>query len=158
QITAFEAKRAATVARNEELMTKAADAGQTLDEAESQEYDDGTVEIAKIDAHLKRLHDLERLNREKSKPVVPVASAEAAAELRSPRSSIISVKQNIPSGTAFVRYCMALAGARGNRWEALERAKMWQESTPEVLAALGGDIPALMADPNAIIAKAAIGA
>jgi HK97 family phage major capsid protein len=48
--------------------------------------------------------------------------------------------------------------SRGNRWEALERAKMWHDQTPEVTAALSGDIPALMSDPAAIIAKAAIGA
>src|SRR5262249_26471636 len=65
QISAFEAKRAATVARNEELMQKAADAGQTLDDAESQEYDDGAAEIARVDAHLKRLHTLEENNRAK---------------------------------------------------------------------------------------------
>src|SRR5262245_16316566 len=44
QISAFEAKRAATVARMTELMTKAADTQQTLDDAESQEYDDGEAE------------------------------------------------------------------------------------------------------------------
>lgn len=155
QISAFEAKRAASVARMEALMTKASDESQTLDDAESQEYDDAGEEVKKIDIHLKRLKDLETANKAVAK-VVNGNGAEAASESRS-NVVRVSVKANVPPGTSFTRYCMALAGARGNRWEALDRAKVW-DNTPEVSIALSGDIPSLMSNPNDIIGKAAIGA
>ena len=62
----------------------------------------------------------------------------------------ISVKANVPQGTAFTRYCMALAASKGNRWEAQQRAKQWHDQTPEVELAASEDIPSIM--------KAAVGA
>ena len=69
QISAFEAKRAASTARMDELMTKAADAAATLDAEESQEYDDLSNEVKKVDEHLKRLRDLETAHKNAAKPV-----------------------------------------------------------------------------------------
>jgi HK97 family phage major capsid protein len=156
QIGAFDAKRAGLVARMEELMQKAADAGQTLDADESKEYDDADAEVAQIESHIKRLNALEKTNRENAKPVEKAVTAMAGSETRS-YQRVTSVKPNVPPGTAMVRYSMALAAARGNRWEALERAKQW-DNTPEVALALSVDIPREMSDPQAIIAKAAVGA
>lgn len=154
QISAFESKRAASVARMDALMKKASDDAQTLDDDESQEYDDVNAEVKKIDAHLKRLSDLESVNRMAARPVNGGGeSIEKGSEARAAngggRAPIISVKANVPKATAFTRYAMALAASRGNRWEALNIAKQWHDQTPEVELVLGTDVPSVM--------KAAIG-
>lgn len=155
QIAAFEAKRAATAARMEALMTKAAESQQTLDDDESKDYDDDAAELKKIDDHLVRLRAHEAANRASAKPVVSSPAPSSSVPSSTPR---VTVKANVPPGTSMTRYCMALAAARGNRWEAIERAKQWQDQTPEVVMALSGDIPALMSNPNEVIQRAAIGA
>jgi HK97 family phage major capsid protein/HK97 family phage prohead protease len=156
QIAAYEAKRAAQAARMDELMNKAADTQSTLDDAESKDFDDAEEEVKKIDVHLKRLRDMEIANKATAKPVSGTTAVEGIQTRATSR--IISVKPNVEKGTAFTRYCMALAAARGNRWEALETAKQWHDQTPEVEIALSGDVPKLMMNPNDIINKAAVGA
>ncbi|MCE9837037.1 phage major capsid protein, partial [Escherichia coli] len=55
QIKSFENKRAALAASLEEVMTKAAEEGRTLDVEEEEHYDNTAAEIRQVDAHLKRL-------------------------------------------------------------------------------------------------------
>lgn len=145
QISAFEAKRAASTASMEALMTKAADAAQTLDDEESREYDDLSIEVKKIDEHLKRLRDLEAANKGAAKPIAGDEGVIVSAR----RDPVISVKANVPKGTCFTRYAMALAASKGNRWEAQNIAKQWHDQTPEVELVLSHDMPTIM--------KAAIG-
>jgi HK97 family phage major capsid protein/HK97 family phage prohead protease len=152
QISAFEAKRAASVARMEALMKKASDAAETLDDDESTEYDDVSTEVKKIDAHLQRLSTLEATNKAAAKPVNG-GDARNGSDSRgvviARANPAISVKANVPPATAFTRYAMALAASKGNRWEALNIAKQWHDQTPEVELVLGHDMPAVM--------KAAVG-
>ncbi len=147
QISAFEAKRAASVASMEAIMAKAADAAQTLDAEESKEYDDLSTEVQQVDNHLKRLREMEQVTKAAAKPVNGHADDGAVISHRS--NPVISVKANVPKGTCFTRYAMALAASRGNRWEALNIAKQWHDQTPEVELVLGHDMPTIM--------KAAIG-
>jgi HK97 family phage major capsid protein/HK97 family phage prohead protease len=130
QITAFENTRAAKDGRRVELMTKASEDGVTLDDAQTTEYDTLTNEIASVDAHLTRLRALELSQRSLAKPVVVTPEATRAA------SPVITVKANVPKGTGFTRYAMAMCATRGNRMEAIEYAKQWHDSTPEVELAL----------------------
>ena len=130
QITSFENKRATTHARMTAIMTKAAEAGATLDQAETDEYDGLDAELKSVDAHLGRLRALEATNIAKAVPVT-AATPEDASKARS-GVPIISVKSLVAPGTAFIRYCQALAVAKGSRLEALDYAKRWHESTPEV--------------------------
>ncbi len=46
--------------------------------------------------------------------------------------SSIRVVRNLPKGTTFTRYAMALAAAKGNLMQAVEASKQWEGSTPEV--------------------------
>jgi HK97 family phage major capsid protein/HK97 family phage prohead protease len=146
QLSAFEAKRAASTGRMEALMQKAADDAQTLDDDESREYDDLSQSVSKIDSHIKRLKDLEVTNKSAAKPII-VSDVATGAEARSPTR--VSVKPNVPPATAFTRYAMALAASKGNRWEALNIAKQWHDQTPEVELVLQHDMPMIM--------KAAVG-
>lgn len=140
QIAAFEAKRAANEARVAEIMQKSAEELTTLDEADETEHDELTGEIEAIDKHLARLRKLEKLNVEKATP----ASGKDNEEGSQSRGGIrVEVKKaDLPKGTAFTRYVMALAAARGNRGEAVQIAKRWDDSTPEVGAVLKAAVDA----------------
>jgi HK97 family phage major capsid protein/HK97 family phage prohead protease len=139
QITSFETSRAAKHARMTAIMTKAAEAGVTLDQAETDEYDGLTDEIKSIDAHLVRLRALEGTAIAKAIPVT--AAPEDGSTQRGGRS-IISVKSNLAPATAFIRYVQALAVARGSTLQAVEYAKRWHDSTPEVELALKAAVAA----------------
>jgi HK97 family phage major capsid protein/HK97 family phage prohead protease len=130
QITGFENKRAAQHARMTAIMTKSAETGATLDQAETDEYDGLNVELKAIDAHLVRLHALETATITKATPITAATPAEAS--LQRSGVPIISVKRLVAPGTAFVRFAQALAVSRGSTMQAVEYAKRWQDSTPEV--------------------------
>ncbi len=69
QIAAFEQKRAALVAANEEIMEKAAADGSTLDTEQQEAFDGNQADIKAIDAHLTRLRDMEKAASATAKPV-----------------------------------------------------------------------------------------
>jgi HK97 family phage major capsid protein/HK97 family phage prohead protease len=129
QITGYENTRAAKAARMTAIMTKAAEDRVTLDDTETAEYDGVAAEVKAIDAHLVRLHALETTTIAKASPVL--AGAGAASDQRS-GIPVITVHSQLPKATGFVRYCQALAATKGSRFEAIEYAKRWEDSTPEV--------------------------
>lgn len=69
QITAFEQKRAALLAANEAIITKAAEDGSTLDAEQKQAFDDNKADLVEIDEHLGRLRDQEKANGLTAKPI-----------------------------------------------------------------------------------------
>ena len=124
QITALETSRAAALASMTDLMNKSAESGKTLgDTDQGQEYDTQATRVKSIDADLTRLRELETLNVSKATPVPAIPS---------PRAPVIQVKANVAPGTAFVRYAMSLVNGRGDTMRALEFAKRFNDSTPEV--------------------------
>lgn len=149
-ISAYEAKRAASSERMTAIMKKAADEGTTLDDAESDEYDGLEIEVKRVDEHLVRLKALEAQNKIAAKPIDNPKTIEQASEVR--RGSTITVKTNVPPGMPFVRYAMALMAGKGMRSEAFSMArdqKAWH-NTPEVELALSVDVQSYV--------KAAVGA
>lgn len=130
QISAFEASRAAKTARMTELMTKSD--GQTLDAAQTEEYTTLEREVDSIDEHLPRLRKLEKTLLVSATPITPVTTPTAAADLRGGNVPVITVKSNVPKGTAFTRFAMCMASAKGDSYQAISRAKAWADSTPEV--------------------------
>jgi HK97 family phage major capsid protein/HK97 family phage prohead protease len=141
QIAAFEAKRAAKAARMAEIMEKSAEAGETLDDAQAEEYDTLKDEVEKIDAHLVRLAEQEKALVAKATALKAARNQEEASNLRG-GNPIISVKSNLPKGTSFTRYAIALAKSKGNLMQAAEIAKGWHDSTPEVETVLKAAIAA----------------
>lgn len=131
QITQFENTRAAKAARMTELMTKSAETGSTLDDAQTEEYDGLALEVKAVDAHLVRLRDQEKLNLVVATKVTNTTDSTKATEIRS-GVPVITVKSNVPKGTAFTRFAMCLASAKGDSYQAINRAKSWADSTPEV--------------------------
>jgi len=131
QVKACENTRAAKVARMTELLTKAGDNNQTLEgTTEATEYDSLSDQVKGLDKDLVRLHGLEEINKAAAVTVVPVTTSRAAGELRA--GNPITVKSNLPPGTAFVRYCQAKAFGRGDSMRELAFAQQWKDSTPEV--------------------------
>lgn len=122
QIKSFEAKRAALAASLDEVMSKAAEEGRTLDAEEEEGYDNTSAEIKSVDAHLKRLRDMESNMASTAKPVSKAANGEINT-VTSVAPGIIRVEPNLEKGIAFARFTKALAAAKGARTEALQIAK-----------------------------------
>lgn len=132
QIAALEAARVAKTARMSEIMQKSIDEGRSTDEQEREEFDTLQAEVKTADADLTRLRELERLNVAAAKPVEPKGVVDAATASVVRGTGPIQVRSNLPKGTAFTRYAIALARSKGNIMHAVEIAKQWRDSTPEV--------------------------
>lgn len=135
QIAAFEAKRAATMAQITEIVNKSLETGETLDDEEKQKQKDLKDEITTIDEHIKMLKDHEALLA-KGATAVQSGAVNTPGSAAQVRSGVITVRTNLPKGTAFARYAQALAVSKGNLMQAHEMSKRWQESTPEVVMTL----------------------
>ncbi|EPF4566790.1 phage major capsid protein [Escherichia coli] len=120
QIKSFENKRAALAASLEEVMTKAAEEGRTLDVEEEEHYDNTAAEIRQVDAHLKRLRELETSKAATAQPVKQAGNGNVAAVASAP---VIRVEQKLDKGIGFARFAKSLAAAKGVRSEALEVAR-----------------------------------
>jgi HK97 family phage major capsid protein len=136
QLTAFESKRAASAARMGAIMQASADAGATLDEAQTQEYDTLANEVKLIDDHLVRLRAFEAQVQAKATPITPAAGAEpeAAAAARGGASSgIVGIGPKLVPGQMMARYAKAMCMADGNPNVALSivRAnRSWMDTGP----------------------------
>ena len=120
-------------------MEKAASEGATLDAAQKEEFDGNATDISEIDDHLKRLKGMEASQAAKATPAAGGNAADASASRGGQR---IEVKgTNVPKGTAFTRYAMALARSKGNLMQAQEIAKGWTD-TPEVETVLKAAVAA----------------
>jgi HK97 family phage major capsid protein/HK97 family phage prohead protease len=132
QIAALEAARAAKTARLSEIMQKSMDEGRSTDEAEAEEFDTLELDVKQADADLVRLRLLEKLNVQKAKEVSADNTSTAAKAAETRGGAVIFVKDNLPKGTAFIRYVIAMANGRGSVSDALKFAERWQNSTPQV--------------------------
>lgn len=134
-IKAYENTRAAKSARMTELMTVACDKGETLDAEGTIEYDDLAGQVKDIDAHLVRMNDrLKEIEKDAIDGATPITGANDPAKAATVRSglSVSNPRSLLPKGTAFTRYAMAIGRAKGDTMLALEFAKQWKDSTPEV--------------------------
>lgn len=106
QIAALEASRAAKAAQMATVMQKSMDEGRSTDAAEQEEFDTLKAEVDAIDADLKRLKALEKVQGATAKPVTGVKDSLGGTALRSG----VSLKANEPDkGIRFARYAKCLA-------------------------------------------------
>jgi HK97 family phage major capsid protein len=130
QIVAFDNRRTAAIDRANTLMAKSSEEGRTLDETESQEYEGLLEDVKSIDKHLGRLKTHEALLIKDATPVHSTSGqGEGAVEIRGTGPLLIA--RNLPKGTSFTRYSMALATSKGNLLQAERIAERWKD-TPEV--------------------------
>jgi HK97 family phage major capsid protein/HK97 family phage prohead protease len=117
-ITDLEVRRSNLVAHMTALLED-----ERLDEGKQKEYDGLEAECKDIDAKLPRLRTFEKTIAAAATPVDGPPRAPGIIRART---------RSLPPGTAFVRYCKALAASRGDSMAAISFAKEWQDSTPEV--------------------------
>jgi HK97 family phage prohead protease len=151
QIASFEHTRAAKAGRMTAIMAKAADAGTTLDQAETEEYDTLAAEVKSVDAHLVRLKEHEKTMQYTATPITPTTSQLTDSELRGGIPQVISVRANVPKGTSFTRFVMAKIAGQNSTSDAIrfvESNKQWMDQTPEVLEMLKAVVnPGTIAEP-----------
>lgn len=118
QIADYEHRKTTTVGQMAALMTTDG----TLDAEQTKQYGEWSDQVKSLDAHLSRLRELETLNATKAAPIVD----------QTKRLPVVSVTSNVPKGSEFVRYAMALAYGRGDSMRALDFAKQFRTETPVV--------------------------
>lgn len=131
QIKSFESKLEALKNEKTALVNKSVDEGRTLDSEEQEKYHEFMADIKGVEDHLAILKEEEKSLIATAKPLIPSeVNKSSAIHIRD--NSVIRVERNLPKGTAFTRYAIALARSKGNLMQAAEIAKTWSESTPEV--------------------------
>ncbi len=148
QIAAYEARRTTATTRMTEIMEASAEAGATLDAGQQEEFDGLQQDLEAIDGHIRRLKTIEAQVLRTASPIIVTDPASAAA-VRAPVNAMttagahsVTVQRNNPKGLAFTRYAIALARSRGNLMQALEVARGWNDSTPEVETVLRAAVAA----------------
>jgi HK97 family phage major capsid protein/HK97 family phage prohead protease len=139
KISAFEATRSAKSARMEALMDEAGD--ETLEAAASEEYDTLKDEIAGIDKHLVRLHDLQKVQVAKAK-LVSGNSHEDASASRSDAVRVSVSQPKLDKGIAFARYAKVKALSHILHKDAENVAKQLYPNHEDLHMVFKADIPA----------------
>lgn len=116
-------------ARLEEL-----DRAETLDVAQQEERDTLTSEVGDLVKQIKRLEVREEAMKQLAQPVPPRQAPAPALPGHTERKDGNLSVTNLPKGTLFTRYAMAVAAGRGSLSDTLAYARRWDGQTPEVTA------------------------
>jgi HK97 family phage major capsid protein/HK97 family phage prohead protease len=138
QLSDWDTKRKAASDRMDAIMQAAE--GRTLDESESEEYDNLSAELKGIDTHVARLKEHEKSMVAKATTVTTGGAREHSSV--DVRGGVISVRRNVEKATAFTRYCLAMAMAKGNVMHAERIAEERWKDTPEVAMVLKAAVSA----------------
>jgi len=152
QITNFENTRAAKAARMTAIMASAAEKNETLDQAQTEEYDTLAGEVKSVDSHLVRLREHQKTMQLTATPITATTPNQVAASDLRGGVAHVSVKANVPKGTAFTRFVMAKIVGKNSLSDAIrfvESNKQWMDQTPEVLDMLTKAVvnPGTIAEP-----------
>lgn len=140
-IAGFKAKKAELATKVEAMVTKSTEEGRSFDDVEAQEYDDTVAEIKSIDDHIARLEQMKSLKISTATKTDEDTTNDINKGAKA-SGGVITIHSNVPPGTAFTRYAMCLAHAKGARYEAAEIAKRYGDSTPQVAAVLKAAVSA----------------
>ena len=128
QITTTKTELQTKCARLEELNGRdESESGLTGEE--TKELDVLTLSVKTLTQKVLRLEALEAAQAAQAKGVT-LASPIPHTTLTTPRAEV--VKKELPKGTLFTRYAMAVAAGRGSISDTLQYAKRWEHETPEV--------------------------
>jgi HK97 family phage major capsid protein len=131
QIVQFVAKLAALKDKALAIVSKGITEGRTLDEHEGEEHAQAAAEIKSIEQHLVLLKEQEAIMVAKATPVM-VDTGRGQGAVTIPGSGPISVRRNVPKGTAFTRYVALLAASKGNLVQAEILANNFYKDMPEL--------------------------
>lgn len=120
QLAGFEAQRTAMLEKKSALVQKSLDEGRILDAAEREENELLGADIASIDKHVATLKEHEKFLVSTSKAVDTGAgnSTVSGGGVDIGAGRMITVKRNLPPGTGYTRFAMALACGKGNLMQA----------------------------------------
>lgn len=132
RLAEFQTKRISLIEQKQALVNKAVvEEGRSLDESEQEQDKQLAADIKACDETIETLKAHEVLMVQKAAPVgQSTGRGEGAVDI--PGSGPISVRRNLPKGTAFTRYAMALALSKGNLTQAERIAATYCKDTPEV--------------------------
>tara|TARA_B100002003_G_scaffold249158_1_gene284693 strand:- start:2163 stop:4034 length:1872 start_codon:yes stop_codon:yes gene_type:complete len=112
QIKGYKEAREAKAAEMVAIMEKSAEAGETLDAEQEEQYDTLQDEVTAIDKHLDRLEKMAKTNLVKAAPVQDRTGMQEAARAKAP-AVVKSVKNDEP-GLAFARFALSMFAAKGD--------------------------------------------
>ena len=141
----FREQRAEKIAAMQTLHQTAATETRTFTTEEQTQFDGLKGQVEALDSQIKSTEAMEKLAGPDAQPVDGQGSgtgAPAAGTSVALPGPVTSVVRNLPKGTAFTRYAMALASSKGNLMQAAEQAKQWEGSTPEVTRVLKAAVAA----------------
>ncbi|EJI2509756.1 phage major capsid protein [Salmonella enterica] len=141
QIKSFEAKRAALDAGLSTIMEKAAGEGRTLDASEEEQYEQQSSEVAAVDAHLKRLYEMEARQAKSAKPVISAGAGTVTIVDNARAPGIIHVEKKLEPGIGFARFAKCMAVARGSRSDALDLAKTYYHDDAKLQHVIKAAVP-----------------
>lgn len=133
QISAFEATRAAKLARMDTIMDEAGTKGETLDAEQESEHDGLDAEVKSIDAHLKRLRDREAYQAMTAKAVTAVETLKAASESRG-GSIVVRPQEKLAPGIRYARYAKVKTVSRLENERPLDVARQMYGDDSEIVA------------------------
>lgn len=114
QIQDWTNTRAEKTAKMLAIMEKSGETGETLDEAQQEEYDNLKAEIARVDKQIENLRDAEKMAAASAKPVSGNTPDEGTVSRGAGGPIVTSMRRAAPPGINFARYAMCIAKARGN--------------------------------------------
>lgn len=144
QIKGFEDAIVEKSARMDEILTKAADEGRSLDAAESEEFDNLESDISASTEHIARLKRMEEANANRAAPVVNKHSTPAGTESRNQNRlpAVAKVKEHLEPGIEFTRLVMCLGAAHGDVGRASKIAEKHYPHTERINIALKAAVEA----------------
>lgn len=130
KIAQFRARLKAAQDAAAAIVNKSLEEGRTLDEHETEQRLGHMSEVKALTDHIKVLeeHEAAQLAQAKS---IDAGTGAAPGAVALPGVGPISVQRNLPKGTGFTRFAMALAASKGNLLQAEILAQRWKD-TPEV--------------------------
>lgn len=143
QIADLEATREAKTKRMKEVVQKSIDEGRSTDTAESEEFDNIEQEIKALDADIKRLGVLAKMDAASVKAVKPDNTNEDAARVMS--SVQVKNTQKLDPGVAFARAAKCLA-----------LGSLEHRNATEIAKAMYSDHEGIVAATEALVTKAAV--
>lgn len=143
QISTASNRRAASVARMEEVMSAAEATGSTLDEKQAEEYETLAAEVKSLETHITRLREHEQLLLKNTVSVNTAAAGGVAGNqtvsVHVPRIELREPK--LEKGQEFGRWALAMAKAGGNVQEANRIVQTrWKDSRLAQVSAMAASI------------------
>jgi len=136
QIAAFTAARDEKMKEMQALMAKAGEAGETLNQADSERYDTLKSEVEATNIHLDRLRSTEELTIAKAAPV------QDQSKMQSRAPAVVKSIEDLAPGIEFARFVMCLGAAQGNIHSAAAMAEKHYPKTQRIVNVLKAAVAA----------------